>query len=185
MKTTTGKQIIENNNNNERDDKKIILKSKDGKTFEVKRSHFMMCGMLKGILEATRDDDDDDENSSITVPISNVESHVLEKVIKYCDHHWNNLAKPIKKPLKESFDSVVTAWDNSYINVEPSLIIELTMAANYLDIKGLLNLTCAKIAMIMKNKTTEQLREIFGIENDFTPEEEAEIKKEIEWCENA
>jgi len=46
------------------------------------------------------------------------------------------------------------------------------LAANYLDIKGLLDLSCAKIASLMKGKTAEEIRKVFNIPNDFTPEEE-------------
>jgi len=75
------------------------------------------------------------------------------------------------------------------------------MAANYLNIKDLLDLTCAKVASMIKGKSPEQIREMFGIEvslllnlglffttnqqNDFTPEEEAKIREENKWCEEA
>lgn len=42
-----------------------------------------------------------------------------------------------------------------------------------MDIKPLLELTCAKIASLVKGKTTDQIRDEFNIVNDFTPEEEA------------
>ena len=45
-------------------------------------------------------------------------------------------------------------------------------AANYMDIKPLLDLTCAKVASMIKGKTPEQIRKTFNIQNDFTPAEE-------------
>lgn len=59
------------------------------------------------------------------------------------------------------------------------------MAANYLNIKSLLDLTCAKVASMIKGKSPEQIREMFGIENDFTPEEEEKIREENKWCEES
>ena len=47
------------------------------------------------------------------------------------------------------------------------------MAANYLDIKSLLELACARVASMIKNKSVQEIRTFFNIENDFTPEEEA------------
>ena len=42
------------------------------------------------------------------------------------------------------------------------------MAANYLDIKSLLDLGCAKIASLIKGKTPEEIRQTFNIVNDFS-----------------
>jgi S-phase kinase-associated protein 1 len=55
----------------------------------------------------------------------------------------------------------------------------LLLAANYLDIKSLIELCCAKVATMIKGnhfiyligKTPEEIRQTFGIVNDFTPEE--------------
>ncbi|CAN0893154.1 SCF ubiquitin ligase complex protein SKP1a [Linum grandiflorum] len=51
-------------------------------------------------------------------------------------------------------------------------------AAEYLNIKELLDLTCRKAAHMISEKTTEEMRKIFNIKNDFTPEEEANIRIE-------
>ena len=55
------------------------------------------------------------------------------------------------------------------------MLFELILAANYMDVKALLDLCCAKVASMMKGKTAEQIRKTFNIVNDFTPEEEAAI----------
>ena len=38
------------------------------------------------------------------------------------------------------------------------VLFELILAANYLDIKSLLDLTCAKVASMIKGKNTEEIR---------------------------
>lgn len=50
-----------------------------------------------------------------------------------------------------------------------------TQAANYLDIKGLLDVTCKTVANMIKGKTPEEIRKTFNIKNDFTEEEEAQV----------
>ena len=59
----------------------------------------------------------------------------------------------------------------------------LLQAANYMDIKPLLDLTCAKVASMIKGKTPEQIRKTFNITNDFTPEEEEAVRTENSWAE--
>ena len=46
-----------------------------------------------------------------------------------------------------------------------------------MDIKPLLDLSCAKIASIMKGKTAEEIRQLFNIECDLTEEELKEYEE--------
>ena len=57
-------------------------------------------------------------------------------------------------------------------------------AANFLDIKPMLDLTCKTVAEMIKGKSVEEIRKHFNIKNDFTPEEEAQVRKENEWAED-
>ena len=51
----------------------------------------------------------------------------------------------------------------------PPSLPQMILAANYMDIKSLLDLCCAKVASMIKGKTTEEIRKTFNIKNDFTP----------------
>lgn len=42
---------------------------------------------------------------------------------------------------------------------------------------------CKTVADEIKGKTPEEIRTRFNIKNDFTPEEEEEVKRENAWCE--
>ena len=74
-------------------------------------------------------------------------------------------------------------WDKDFVKVDDETLFNLILAANYLDIKSLLDLTCKTVADEIKGKTPEEIRVRFNIKNDFTPEEEEEVKRENAWCE--
>ena len=57
-------------------------------------------------------------------------------------------------------------------------------ASNYLDIKPLLDVGCKTVANMIKGKSPEEIRKTFNITNDFTPEEEEQIRRENEWAED-
>jgi S-phase kinase-associated protein 1 len=70
-----------------------------------------------------------------------------------------------------------------FFQVDQGTLFELILAANYLDIKGLLEVTCKTVANMIKGKTPDEIRKTFNIKNDFTPAEEEQVRKENEWCE--
>lgn len=62
------------------------------------------------------------------------------------------------------------------------MIFDLMFAASYLNCKGLLNITCKKVADYIKDFQPEEVRQIFNIENGYSEEEEAQVRKENEWA---
>ncbi|KAI1325007.1 Skp1 family, dimerization domain-containing protein [Xylariaceae sp. FL0255] len=80
--------------------------------------------------------------------------------------------------------SVIKAddWDNEFLNVDIEVLKEIATAANYLEIPVLLNFSCFAIAMYMKGKSTEQLREILGVENDWPVGEEERLREQNAWA---
>lgn len=91
---------------------------------------------------------------------------ILKKVLEYCEHYWNSTPKEIKKPLisKELCENGVEEWDAKFIELDKmDDLIDLIVAANFLDIEGLVNLGCAKIATYIKGKSVEEIWDVFGI----------------------
>lgn len=58
--------------------------------------------------------------------------------------------------------------------------IKVILAANYMDIKAILDVGCKAVANMIKGKPPEEIRKTFNIQNDFTPEEEDQIRRENE-----
>ena len=104
------------------------------------------------------------------IPLPNVRTVVLKKVVEFLKHQAATPMKEIEKPLKSAdMAEMVQAWFADFVDVEQELLFELILAANYLDIKSLLDLTCAKVASMIKGKTPEQIRKTFNITCEFPP----------------
>ena len=144
---------------------KVKLLCSDGEEVEIDIDVAEKSVLIKGLI--------DDSGTDDQIPLPNVKRPILEKVIDFCKHLKDHQAPEIEKPLKSTdMQSVVDPWYADYINLEQEVLFELIMASNYLDIKPLLELACAKVASLIKNKSIEEIRKFFNIENDFSPEEE-------------
>ena len=66
------------------------------------------------------DDDDDDEEQEQEIPLVNVKSKVLGKVIEFCKYHTENgPMKEIEKPLKSpNMSEVVAEWDANFVSID-------------------------------------------------------------------
>lgn len=131
---------------------------------------------------ATMIDDDCFEESDEGLPLSNVSAAVLDKVIEYCQQHKDD--SPLsEEQVEEKRREEITGWDADFVKVPQNELFELILAANFLDNKPLLDLTCKKVAFMIRGKTPEEIRKTFNIENDFTPKEEEQVREENHWVE--
>ncbi|XP_021763036.1 SKP1-like protein 1A [Chenopodium quinoa] len=152
--------------------KKVILRSSDKETFDVDEKAAMLSQTIKNMIE-------DLDDSTDPIPLPNVTAKTLAKVIEYCNKHANDEdnSDPVAQPNDE-----LKQWDKDFLNVDQNTLFDLILAANYMDIKGLLDLTCQHVADMIKGKAPEEIRKTFNIVNDFTPEEEEEVRRENQWA---
>ncbi|GEM06864.1 S-phase kinase-associated protein 1 [Rhodotorula toruloides] len=159
-------------------DKQVTLQTSDDEQFKVDRDVANRSVLIRNMLE-------DVGESEQAIPLPNVSANVLKKVLEWCEHH-----KKDPEPLAEDLDdnrrktTEISDWDAKFIQVDQEMLFEIILAANYLDIKPLLDVGCKTVANMIKGKQPEEIRKLFNIVNDFTPEEEAQIKKENEWAED-
>lgn len=124
----------------------LKLKSSQGEIFEVEPEVACMSTLVKNMV--------DDSGTDEEIPLPNVKTAILSKIIDYCKYHKDSPPEEIQKPLKSTnlMECGVCEWDSEYVNIEQEVLFELILAANYLDIKSLLDLTCAKVASMIKGK---------------------------------
>ncbi|TGO54482.1 hypothetical protein BOTNAR_0266g00170 [Botryotinia narcissicola] len=147
----------------------IKLVSNDNVEVTVERAVAERSMLIKNML-----DDLGDGVLETPVPIPNVNEAVLRKVIEWADHQKHDPA-PTADDDSDSRKKTteIEEWDQKLMQVDQEMLFEIILAANYLDIKALLD-----------GKSPEEIRKTFNITNDFTPEEEEQIRRENEWAED-
>ena len=58
---------------------------------------------------------------------------------------------PITTPLKSTrIEEIVQEWYADFVDVDQIMLFELVTAANFMDIKALLDLTCLAVSVLIK-----------------------------------
>ncbi|XP_074570039.1 SKP1-like protein 1A isoform X1 [Curcuma longa] len=191
-------------------EKKVTLLSSDGEEFEVDEAAAMQSQSIRHMIE--------DGCAHTDIPLPNVTSLILAKVIEYCNKRVDAYGSSSQDGAPGGVeDEGFKAWEAEFVKVDQATLFDLILigqqnsavwlhtsrgstpghshsalapyplqfyykAANYLDIKPLLDLTCQTVANMIKGKTPEEIRRTFNIKNDFTPEEEEDIRRENQWA---
>ncbi|KAM7256416.1 hypothetical protein ACFE04_012157 [Oxalis oulophora] len=153
----------------------FVLKSSDGETFVVDEAVALKSQLIKHMIE--------DNCADNVIPLPNVTSKILSKVIEYCKKHVETTtSSSSSSSSKASDDKSNINWHADFVKVDQTILFDLILAANYLNIRSLLDLTCQAVADMIKGKTPEKIRKTFNIKNDFTPAEEDEVRRENQWA---
>ncbi|KAL9889489.1 S-phase kinase-associated protein 1-like [Glossina fuscipes fuscipes] len=157
----------------------IQLQSSDNEIFNTDAQVAKCSGTIKTMLE----DCGMESGDNVIVPLPNVNSEILRQVIIWANYHKDDPQPTEDDEDKEKQSDDISLWDAEFLKVDQDTLFELILAANYLDIKGLLDIACKTVANMIKGKTSAEIRKTFNIRNDFTPAEEDQIRRENEWCE--
>jgi S-phase kinase-associated protein 1 len=130
-------------------------------------------GKMSVLVQDTLGEHDEDDLEMVEIPLPNVASDVLEKVLAYCTKHQEDPMTPIQTPLRSSkLEELVQEWYAEFVQVPREMLFDLVAAANFMDIKPLLDLTCLAVSILIKGKSAGELREMFNLSAELTPEEE-------------
>ena len=144
----------------------IKLQSSDGDIFPVDVEIAKQFITIKTMLNHFEVDKEEEK----LVPLPNINMAILKKVIQWATYHNDNPSEEDKN--KEKSTDEISSWDADFLKVDQGTLFKLILAANYLDIKGLLDVTCKTVANMIKEKTPEEIRKTFNINYDFTHSEE-------------
>ncbi|KAJ4835775.1 hypothetical protein Tsubulata_039900 [Turnera subulata] len=130
--------------------KKITLESGDGVTFEVEVAVALQSPAIEKIMK----EGPANNGGVIKVPGEKriITGEILAKVIEY-----------LKKNLEQEDMDASKDWRGEFVKVDQNTLFDLILAANDLQIKSLLDLTCGVIADMIKGKSAEEIRTLFHI----------------------
>jgi len=158
--------------------------SNDSKSYEVPLKSAKLSGVVTDFFDEV---DDDDEAEMPEIPLPLVTGDILKMVVDFLEQYEKEPMTEIEKPLKSSdMGDLVQKWYADFLDpkrIDQKTLFEVILAANYMNVEPLLDLGCMTVASMMRGKTAEDIRETFGIENDLSPEEEAQIIAENVWTE--
>jgi len=143
----TFEDTLEDSLDNTSEDTIVTLVSSDNIDFKINRSYVVLSKLLRVLT------DNDKESTRIDL---SVQSKTLEKIVEYLNYHKGKEPRSITRPLINSdLSKVVCEWDNKFIesissDSDKNFILEVIVGANYMDIPNLLELGCAKVAVIIK-----------------------------------
>lgn len=151
--------------------KLISLKAADGIVFEVEPYIAKEMKIVQTFI------DDDAATATTTIPLPNVYSHELDRIVQYCRQHciFRDAGTSAKKDAKDFNAEFVRVMSDEELKA-------LLLAANYLNMNDLLEFLSQTIATRIQNKSVKFVRKFFGVVNDYTPEEEARFREENAWA---
>ncbi|KAK9888078.1 hypothetical protein WA026_000353 [Henosepilachna vigintioctopunctata] len=138
----------------------IKLQSSDGETFEVDVEIAKCSITIKTMLL--------DLGMDEVVPLPNVNSAILEKVIEWATYHKDDPPPTEDDQNKARRSDDISSWDVDFLKVDHGTLYKIMVAANYLDIKGLFDVTCKTFANMVKRKSEEEICKSFNIKKYFT-----------------
>lgn len=130
----------------------IKIVSSDNKIFEVEKQVIFQSKLIKNMVS-------DLDLSNQSIPINNIDSEIMQKVIDYAYHHKDDNAE----------NYVADEWDKEFFNLDTEIIFKIILAANYLDMTNLLDLGCQTVADYIKDKPIEEITKILGLP-DYVPD---------------
>ena len=163
----------------------LVLKTLEGRRFACPRAVACCSLLVSEMLEDTEPGD------LVELPLQAVDQKCLQSIFEYMDHHQTD-AKPreIEKPLRSDLSTLVDPWDWNYIETtllqgkgekHNEHLFAVLNAANYLHIPGLRDLCGAMIAHMVRNKTEDEILNLFGVSEPFTKEQEDKLCKDFPW----
>ena len=148
----------------------LKLQCKTGEIVELDAEYAGLSGLLRNILENF------DVEKPIEIEAATKES--LEIAVRYLLNMKGVPVFEIPKPLKDKeLWEYCSDFELELVeDKEIDYLVTLLDTANFMDIPNLMSIAAAQLAIEIMDKTPDEIRKLFNIECDFTPEELKEME---------
>lgn len=151
----------------------LRFKTSDDEIFEVKGDVMLISGTVNNILECC------DETDATEIPFPDISGRTFKKVVEFCQHYSE--FKPEEESRVGYRKTELTERERSFCDVDLGTLIDVINASNYLDINPLLTITTKFVASLVSGKTPDEIKSLFGVNRDFTPEEIEKVRRDNPW----
>ena len=161
----------------ESSDPSIKIITKEGKELTLSKKSCQLSELLKTAIN--------DYPSETSFPLNDLDEKNGELIKEYLTHFNGEAPKEIEKPISSNeMKNLTDEWSSTFIDkISLEDLTNLTVAANYMGINSLLDLCCAKVATLCKDKNEDEIFKLFKITETFSEEEKNKIKNENKWIE--
>ena len=155
----------------------IKIITKNGKEIEIPKKAAELSELIKSSIKASEKD--------APLTLGELDDVNGEKIKEYLTHFNGVAPNEIEKPLTSNeMKKITDEWSANFIDkMSIEEIVNLSVAANYMQIDCLLDLCCAKIASLCKDKSEEEIYKAFNITEPMTEEEKKKIRECNKWME--
>ncbi|KAJ2557009.1 hypothetical protein EV175_001617 [Coemansia sp. RSA 1933] len=150
----------------------ITLESNDGQQFLVDQAAAYMSDLVRNTVEDVGQTDE-------PIILPNVRGAVLAKVVEYCIHHKDDARILSSTPDLIQSDRAIDAWDRRFMDIDDALMLEILSTADYLSIEPLVDLGCTVIAKIIRSMSVDEIRQRYGVDDDFTEDQRRQVQREL------
>jgi len=151
---------------------KII--TSDGKHHDVSPTLMGQSALLKAISETTV--------ASDHLELPNISSETFVLINQFSEHVISDPVPFLPEPLTDHIEKFLNEWYTEFLPKSLAQLIDLTDAAEYLQMHDLQRLCCACTAsQYIRGKSTGEIRQLFGIVTDLSVADQAKWKNQKEW----
>lgn len=182
---------------------KVFLLTEDGEQLPVDESLVLHSGLLYRLY---RSDDLGDDSEGVCIPLTSVSSPILLLAMELSQllHSIHQCACPKQKNDQEnmSIDMIVqqrtcSSWiadcrerpeshshpliSEFFQSIDQKTLVDLINLSNFFEFAEGIELGCKHVALMIRGKSPRDIRRLFHIECDFTPQEIEQMKAKNEW----